>query len=81
MELEQKIKIMAESKMFGITKLIRFGSSYGIVVPRLWLEMHATAIDGDYYVSLDVSDENATLAFRPINPEDIEAVSIKEKKT
>ena len=81
MRLKQKIEILAESKVLGITKLTRFGTSYGVVVPRLWLEMHAIALDGDYYLSLAVSDENATLTFRPLDPKDIEAVIVKEKKT
>jgi len=78
MELEQKIKILAESRMFGISKLVHLGGSYALILPKRWVEVNMTDIDGDYYCGVEVVDD--TLVFRPIDPNDLEAVTIKEKK-
>lgn len=78
MDIEQKIKVMAESKILGMTKLIRLGGSYALTVPKMWLEFNATEVEGDYYCQVDVVGN--TLIFRPIKPGDIEAVVIKERK-
>ena len=74
----QVIRILAETKTFGITKLIRIGGSYGVILPKMWLEFNGTEIDGDYYCRLDVEDN--ALIFRPITPDDLEGVVIKEKQ-
>ena len=78
MELKQKIKLLGEQKIFGVNKLIRIGGSYGVTLPKIWVDFHCTEIDGEYYCRLEVNED--TLIFSPINIGDIEAVRIKEKQ-
>ena len=78
MELEQQIKLLAESKVFGITKLIRIGGSYGVTLPKIWVDFNTVEVDDDYYCRLEV--EGNALIFSPISPQDIEGIIIKEKK-
>jgi hypothetical protein len=78
MELEEKIKILAESRVFGISKLIHIGGSYGLTLPKRWVEVNMTEIDGDYYCEVEVVGN--TIVFRPIDPSEIESVTIKEKE-
>lgn len=78
MELEQKIKLLAETKAFGITKLIRIGGSYGITLPKIWVDFNAVEVEGDYYCRIEV--ENNALIFRPITQDDLEGIVIKEKR-
>lgn len=78
MELEKRIKMMAESKMYAVTKLIRIGGSYGVIVPKLWLDCNTTEIEGDYYCGIEVVGN--TLVIRPIQPGDLEGVTIIEKE-
>jgi antitoxin component of MazEF toxin-antitoxin module len=77
-ELEQKIKLLAETKAFGITKLIRIGGSYGITLPKIWVDFNAVEVEGDYYCRIEV--ENNALIFRPITQDDLEGIVIKEKR-
>jgi len=78
METDQKIKILAETKTLGITKLIHFGGSYGVTLPKLWVDFNAVMVEGDYYCRLQVVDN--TLIFSPITSTDLEAVTIREKE-
>ncbi|HEY41518.1 MAG TPA: hypothetical protein G4O18_06625 [Dehalococcoidia bacterium] len=80
MKIEDKLKVLAERpEIFGITKLIKIGGSYAIIVPKLWLEFNGVEVDGEYYCRLEVA--NSQLVFSPIAPEDIESVVIREKKS
>ena len=78
MEIEQKIKILAETKTLGITKLIRIGGSYGFTLPKLWVDFNAVMVDGDYYCRLQVVDNS--LIFSPITSTDLEAITLRERK-
>jgi hypothetical protein len=77
MELEEKIRILAERKAFGIRKLLSIGNSYAIVIPKFWVEYNCLEIDGDYFMQLDVEGES--IRFSPINVDSLKAVKVKEK--
>ena len=77
MELGEKIQFLAKEKIFGIKKLVNFGYSYAVILPKNWVELHGVEIDGNYYVTLKV--ENSNLIFSPIDETDIKAVTVKEK--
>lgn len=78
MQVKDKIRILAEQKIFGMRKLVKFGNSYGINLPRTWVNMNCIEIDGNYYLKLEV--ENNKLIFSPIDPSDIEGVVVKKKE-
>ena len=44
---KDKIKTLASQNVLGIKKFVRIGDSFGIIIPRLWLEMNAIEIDGE----------------------------------
>ena len=75
---DNKIRFLAEEKLFGIRKLIPIGGSYGLVIPKMWVVMNCVEIDGDYYLKLQVNGDE--LIFSPISSDDIRKVSIREKK-
>ena len=77
MELREKIQFLAKEKIFDIKKLVNFGDSYAVILPKNWVELHGVGIDGNYYVTLKV--ENSNLIFSPIDETDIKAVTVKEK--
>lgn len=78
MELEQKLKLLAEQNIFGINKLIKLGGSYALILPRTWVDIHCISIDDAFYVKLQVID--GKLVFSSIAPRDIADIVIKEKK-
>lgn len=78
MELKEKIRLLSEQHAFDIRKLTRIGDSLGLLVPRTWVDLHCIEIDGEYYFRLKVAE--GKLIFSAIDPDDIEAVTIKEKK-
>jgi hypothetical protein len=73
----EKIKILADTHAFGIRKLIPLGGSYGLVIPKMWVTANCVEIDGEYYLKLNVV--NNELRFSSISPDDIEGIEIKEK--
>ena len=78
MQIEEKIKILAEQRALGIRRLLRLGNSYAITLPKIWVELHCIEIDGVYYVKIEVQE--GELFFSTISPEDIEGIVVKEKK-
>lgn len=76
MELKQKIKMLAEFRLFGMTKFRPIGGSYCLILPKRWIEFNATKIDDDYYCSVEVVGN--AIVFRPIEPKDIAGVNITE---
>lgn len=78
MNIEEKIKRMAEQRILDVRKLTKVGDSYFLRIPKSWITWHCVEIEGDYYFRLEVDGDR--LIFSPINLDDIEAVSIKEKK-
>lgn len=77
MDTAEKIRALAKIRAFGVKKLIKFGDSYAITLPKSWVELNGIEIDGDYYVSLNV--ENTKLIFSLIDAEAIEEIAVKEK--
>lgn len=78
MELEEKIKYLSKEKLLGIRKLTPIGGSYSFTIPRLWVTMHCTEIEGDYYVKLRVIEDE--LIFSPIDPSEVENITIRRKE-
>ena len=77
MTLEQKIKLMAESKRFSVTRLTHIGGSHGIILPKSWVESNIIKIDDSYYLTLEVV--NNTLVFSPLQPDFLDSVRIRLK--
>lgn len=77
MEVEEKIKTLARMGVFGIKKLIKVGDSYAIIIPLPWLNMNATKINDDYYMTIRV--ENNSLICSPVDENDIGKLTFKEK--
>lgn len=78
MNVEKKIQILAESNLSAITKLIRIGGSYGVTLPKIWVDLNMIEIEGEYYCGMEIAGNN--IVFRPIEPNDYEAVTIREKE-
>ena len=75
MEIDEKIKKLGRSHSFGIRKLIIVGNSYAITLPKFWVDMYCTRIDGEYYLKLKVI--GGDLLFGAIKPEDVEHIRMK----
>lgn len=75
MEIETKIKVLAESKLFGMHRLCRIGGSYSLILPKHWVEIFMHRIDDDYYCHIDVV--NDTVVLRPASPKDVEGITVK----
>lgn len=78
MSLRDKIRLMSEQNIFGVTKLHRFGGSYVLPIPKIWVDLHCTSIDGDYYLRLEV--EGGKLLLSPLELEDIDALRVRRKE-
>ena len=79
MELEEKLKKLAEHHIFGIRKLTRIGTSYGMIIPRPWILVNCVEVKGHYYFKLEV--EGDKLIFTPLTLEDIDSINFKEKES
>lgn len=78
MESVEKIKLLAKEKAFGIRRATRIGDSYGVLVPKFWLEMHSVLLDGDYYFQMQVED--GKLIISPLNLKDVENIAMEGEK-
>jgi len=77
MEIEEKIKLLAKMRAFGVKKLIKLGDSYACLIPRSWVEFNGIEIDNGYYVTLCV--EGNKLIFSLIDTENLEEITVKER--
>ena len=75
---DSKIKLLAEEKAFGIRKLTKVGDSFALILPKFWVQWYCTEIDGNYYLKLQVIDNE--LVFSPITSDDVKDIRIKEKQ-
>jgi hypothetical protein len=57
MKVEDKIRVLAEQKAFGIRRLIKVGSSFAITVPKIWVNLHCLEVDDKYYLRLEAQDD------------------------
>lgn len=78
MEFNEKVRLLAKERFFGIKKLVDFGNSYAVILPMNWVKLHGLEIDGEYYVTLRVEDSQ--LIFSPISEEEVEEITVKEKR-
>ena len=76
--LRDKIRLMGKQNIFGVTKLHRVGGSYVLPIPKIWVDLHCTSIDGDYYLRLEV--EGGKLLLSPLELEDIDALQVRRKE-
>ena len=77
MEINEKIKVLADMPGQGIIRLHSIGGSYALILPKFWVYMNCTNIDDDYYVSLKQVDGN--LLFTPIDMDEIAGLEVKKK--
>lgn len=76
--LRDKIKLMSEQNIFGVTKLHKVGGSYVLPIPKIWVDLHCTSVDGDYYLKLEV--EGGKLVLSPLELEDIDTLRVRRKE-
>ena len=77
-EEKVKIKVAADQNILGVTKLIKMGGSFGVTIPRVWVDFHCIDVDDEYYLIMEV--EGNRLIFSPINLEDIKDIRIRVKE-
>ena len=63
--------------LYGITKLIKFGSGYVIVLPKTWVEFSTYGEDktDSYWVKL-ISNEDSSFRIELIEQDELDQISI-----
>jgi len=76
LSLEDRLEVLKGT--FGFKKVIKFGTSYGITLPRVWVEYYCLKT-GDTYWAITEQRKDC-LMIRPLKVEDLDGVEIEVKQ-
>ena len=48
--------ILVNGTLLELKRLVSFGNSYALVLPKDWVRVHCDLIDGHYWLVLDIED-------------------------
>lgn len=65
------LEALRQSGVFQVKKLLRHGGSYEFIIPRAVAELIATEVEGEYWVSYELTEEGK-LTIGPLALGDIE---------
>ena len=70
--LEAKLKILADLGLFGLRRLSKWGNSFGLVVPKDWLNLECLLIGETYWVTLE--QQGTAIVVHPVTEKELQEI-------
>ena len=66
-----KTELRIESDvLIEVKRLIRFGNSFALILPKEWVTVYCGSVDGDYSVKVNINQDEITVAgYKPLGGE------------
>ena len=56
--------------LIEVKRLVRFGNSFALVLPKEWVTVYCSSLDGDYSVKVNINQDEITIAgYKPVGGE------------
>ena len=76
-DLTEKLVIL--QKVLGVRRLINFGSSYAVVIPKEWADLFCLKSDDHRWISLSYNQDKNQIILSPLSREEVDSIIVEEK--